>query len=147
MRGAAVRLTLYAAVLAAGGAFGLLFEGGAALWMLGAAAVGIAAGSAGRYRFALVPPLAVAYGVVAAYGPATLSPLGGWSAALSAAQRDVPGALGTMYLQPVPYEPSAGLLLLLSPLVVLLGGLAVSATLYEGSPVLSLAVPKDCEGS
>ena len=140
MRGAAVRLALYASTLAAGGSFGLLFEGGAALWMLGAAVVGLAAGSAGRYRFALLPPLAAIYGVVAAYGPAALIPLGGWIGAIPAVQTDVPQALGTMYLQPVPYEPSAGLLLLLSPLVVLLGGLAVSATLYEESPVLSLVM-------
>ena len=140
MRVAAVRIPLYAAALAAGGSFGLLFEGGAALLMFGAAAVGAAAGSAGRYRFALMAPLAALYGVVAAYGPAALIPFGGWSGALSAVQRDVPGALGTMYLQPVPYEVSAGLLLLLSPLVVLLGGLAVSATLYEKSPVLSLVM-------
>ena len=140
MRSSAVRISLYAAALAAGGSFGLLFEEGAALWMFGAAVVGAAAGSAGRYRFALLPPLAALYGVVAAYGPAALIPFGGWSGAISAAQRDVPGALGTMYLQPVPYEPAAGLLLLLSPLVVLLGGLAVSATLYEESPVLSLVM-------
>ncbi len=135
-----MRLALYAAALAAGGSFGLLFEGGAALWMFGAAAVGADAGSAGRYRFALLPPRAAVYGVVVAYGPAALIPFGGWSGALSAAQRDVPGALGAMYVQPVPYEPSAGLLLLLSPLVALLAGLAASATLYEESPVLSLAM-------
>ncbi|WP_047864027.1 transglutaminase family protein [Rubrobacter aplysinae] len=143
--GIVARISLYAAALAVGASFGLLFEGdggAATVTMLGAGLVGALAGSAGGYRFWLMVPAAPLYGVVAAYGPAALNPFGltGGSGLVESLQRDVPQALGTMYAQPVPYDAHPGLTLLLAPVAVLVSGLSVSATLYEESPVFSVAI-------
>lgn len=137
----AVRVALYVAALAVGGSFGLLFEagGGATVRMLGAALAGLAVGSAGAYRFVLMPPMALLYGLAAVYGPGALNPFGSGDL-LFALQSDVPQALATMYAQPIPYEPQPGLVLLLAPVVVMLVGLSASATLYEESPVFTVAI-------
>src|SRR5918994_5522200 len=72
-----VRLPLYAAGLATGGAFCILFTGGALLYLLGAALVALVVGSAGAYRFLLLFPAAALYTLVAVYGRPPLS-LSGW---------------------------------------------------------------------
>ena len=139
--GVAARLALYVAALAVGASFGLLFEAGGAatVRMLGAALVGLLVGSAGAYRFALMLPVALVYGVSVVYGPAALNPFGD-SGLLDGLQGDVPQALATMYAQPIPYETQPGLVLLIAPIVVLLVGLSTSATLYEESPVFTIAI-------
>ena len=149
MGGFGVRLSLYAAALATGAAFSILFTGevfgagdapGKALMlMIGAVVVGAATGSAGRYRFVLLPPAAVAYTFLAVYGVPPLS-LSGWRSFFSEIGNDVIVAANTMYLEPIPYDLSPGLLILLLPLVVVLVAFAVSATLYEHSPVFSVAI-------
>ena len=53
---------------------------------------------------------------------------------------DVIVAANTMYLEPIPYDLSPGLLVLLLPLVVVLVAFSVSATLYEHSPIFSVAI-------
>ena len=67
MDGWKVRLPLYAAGLATGGAFCILFTGGALLYVLGAALVALVVGSAGAYRFLLLFPAAALYTLVAVY--------------------------------------------------------------------------------
>jgi len=142
--GLAVRLSLYGAALAVGASFGLLFEPGDAVTvrMLGAVLAGALAGSAGRYRFALLVPAAAVYGLLGAYGPAALNPFGfsGGSGLIAELRHDTFEALATMYAQPIPYEAQPGLVLLLAPVVVMLTGLSVSATLYEESPVFTIAI-------
>lgn len=140
--GMASRLALWAAILAVGTAFGLLFEGNGgaiAAKMLGAAVVGALVGSAGAYRFALMLPAALVYGVLVVYDAGALIPSGG-NVLLDSLQRDVPQALATMYAQPVPYETQPGLVLLLAPTVVLISALSVSATVYEESPIFTVAI-------
>ena len=154
-----VRLWLYAAGLATGSAFCVLFTGevspdyGArfdpgslaalsgysAFWvMLGAAACALLAGSAGRARFLVAPPAAALYALVAAYGPPPLSP-GGWEALLQEVRTDLYAAAGTMYTQPVPYDLSPGVLFAVVPMAMVVVSFAASATLYERSPVVSVA--------
>lgn len=140
--GFAARLALWAAILAVGAAFGLLFEGNGgavAAKMLGAAVVGAFVGSAGAYRFAFMLPAALVYGALVVYGAGALIPTGG-NVLLDSLPRDVPQALATMYAQPVPYETQPGLVLLLAPAVVLISALSVSATVYEESPIFTVAI-------
>ncbi|MDQ4106943.1 MAG: transglutaminase domain-containing protein [Actinomycetota bacterium] len=150
MGGLGVRISLYVAALAAGGAFSILFTGEevggfesrpgeALLLMVGAAVVGMAVGSAGRYRFVLLPPAAVLYTQLAVYGlpPTSIS---GLRELLLQIGADVYGAANLMYLEPVPYDLAPGLLVLLLPLVVVLVAFSTSATLYERSPVFSVVI-------
>jgi transglutaminase-like putative cysteine protease len=138
----ASRLALWAAILAVGAAFGLLFEGNGgavAAKMVGAAVVGALVGSAGAYRFLLMLPAALFYGVLVVYGAGALVPTGG-NVLLDSLQSDVLQALATMYAQPIPYETQPGLVLLLAPAVVLISALSVSATAYEESPIFTVAI-------
>jgi transglutaminase-like putative cysteine protease len=143
-----VRVSLYVAALAAGAAFSILFtgdaEGGgvpgnALLLMVGAVIVGLAVGSAGRYRFVLLPPAVVFYTLLVVYGLPPTSP-GGWRELFLQIGADVYVAANTMYLEPIPYDLAPGLLVLLLPLVVVLVAFSASATLYERSPIFSVAI-------
>jgi hypothetical protein len=125
-----VRICLYAAALATGGAFSILFtgetydgaEGGfgyfsivaiiagykAFLPMFLAAAVAAAVGSAGRYRLLLVMPAAALYTVLAAYGvPPIFSP-SKWREFGFRIGNDVYGAANVLYAEPVPYDLAPG---------------------------------------
>ena len=134
-----VRLPLYAAGLATGGAFSALFVGGALPYLLGAALVALLVGSAGAYRFALLFPAIALYGLVALYGRPPLS-LGGWRQLLERIGQDVYEAAGIMYVNPIPYDAHPGLLVFLVPILMIVVAFATSATLYEYSPVVSVAV-------
>jgi transglutaminase-like putative cysteine protease len=154
--GAWVRLPLYAAALASGGAFTILFTGdvyvpfepssivsvgGGAFWvMLLAALVAALVGSAGRYRFVLLLPAIVLYTLFAVYGWPPLFSLSGWRELFFRIGADVYEAAGIMYLEPIPYDLAPGLFVVLIPLVMIVVTFATSATLYEGSPVISVAV-------
>ncbi len=155
------RLWLYGAALATGSAFSILFtgetydgaDGGfgtlsvvtviaghkALLPMFLAAAVAVLVGSAGRWRLVLVFPAIAAYTMLAVYGTDLFS-VSGWQDLLSIIWGDVYGAANTMYVQPVPYDLAPGLFVVLVPLVMILVAFATSATLYEESPVISVAV-------
>ena len=150
MGGLGVRVSLYVAALAAGGAFSILFTGEvsgtgsdapgkALLLMAGAVVVGAATGSAGRYRFMLLPPAAVLYTFLAVYGLPPFS-VSEWRDLFMEIGVDVYAAANIMYLEPVPYDLAPGLLVLLLPLVVVLVAFSTSATLYERSPVFSVAI-------
>lgn len=153
------RLWLYAAGLATGAAFCVLFTGEvssgygtrfdpsslaalsgySAFWvMIGAAACALLAGSAGRMRFVLVLPAAALYSLLAAYGPPPLTP-GGWEALLRELRTDLYVAANTMYTEPVPYDLSSGVLFAIVPMAMVVVSFAASATLYERSPVVSVA--------
>lgn len=150
MGGVWVRVWLYLAVLATGLSFSLVFTGetvgassdptGRAFGiMLGATLLAIAVGSAGKYRFVLIPPATVLYTMFVVYGlpPVTLS---GWRSLFLEAGGDVYEAGNVMYLEPVPYDLFPGLLLLMVPLVMVLAAFSTSMTLYERSPVVSVVV-------
>src|SRR5215212_3578594 len=161
MSGLGTRLWLYGAALATGSAFSILFtgetydgdDGGfgalsvvtviaghkALLPLLLAAAVAALVGSAGRWRFVLLLPAIAAYTVVAVYGTDLFS-VSGWQGFLRIIWGDVYGAANTMYVQPIPYDLAPGLFVVLVPLVMILVAFATSATLYEESPVISVAV-------
>jgi transglutaminase-like putative cysteine protease len=134
-----VRLPLYAAGLAAGGAFSVLFTGGALPYMLGAALVAIIVGSAGTYRFVLLFPVVALYVLFAVYGTLPLS-LGGWRELFERIGQDVYETARITYANPVPYDVHPGLFMVLIPIVMIVVAFATSATLYEGSPVVSVAV-------
>jgi hypothetical protein len=157
-----VRICLYAAALATGGAFSILFtgetydgaEGGfgyfsivaiiagykAFLPMFLAAAVAAAVGSAGRYRLLLVMPAAALYTVLAAYGvPPIFSP-SKWREFGFRIGNDVYGAANVLYAEPVPYDLAPGLFVVFIPVIMIVVTFATSATLYEGSPVVSVVV-------
>ena len=155
-----MRFWLYAAVLVAGSAFSILFTGEvyaeagfgdlsvvsiiagerAFLPVLFAAAVGALVGSAGRWRFVLLVPAAALYTVVAVYGvPPVFSP-GEWRQFGYRIGNDVIEAANVMYAETVPYDLAPGIFVMVLPAVVLLATFATSAALYEGSPVLSVAV-------
>jgi transglutaminase-like putative cysteine protease len=157
MGGAArVRVPLYAAALATGGAFAILFTGdiyvwfdrssvvwigGGAFWaMLLAALVAALVGSAGRYRFVLLFPATVLYTQLAVYGWPPLFSLSGWRDLFFRISADIYEAARIMYLEPIPYDLHPGLFVVLIPVVMILVTFATSATLYEGSPVISVAV-------
>ena len=150
MSGVWMRIWLYLAVLATGLSFSLVFTGemagtsqdapGRAFGiMLGASLLAIAVGSAGKYRFVLIPPATVLYTMFAVYGfpPVTLS---GWRSLFLEVRTDLYEAGNIMYLEPVPYDLYPGLLLLMVPLVMVLGAFSTSMTLYERSPVVSVVV-------
>ena len=157
-----MRYWLYAAVLVAGSAFSILFTGDlytepnagfgdlsvfsiiagerAFLPLLLAAAVGALVGSAGRWRFVLLVPAGALYTVLAVYGmPPVFSP-GEWRQFGYRIGNDVIEAANVMYAEPVPYDLAPGIFVMVLPAVVVLATFATSAALYEGSPVLSVAV-------
>jgi transglutaminase-like putative cysteine protease len=150
----ATRLVLYAAALLTGGAFGIIFTGntvegapdpsalpgGAAVVMVGAALVALLVGSAGRWRFILIFPAAALYVVLAVYGWPPLFSLSGWRALFTTIGADLYTAAGVMYAEPVPYDLTSGLLVAIIPIVMIVVAFATSATLYERSPVISVAV-------
>jgi transglutaminase-like putative cysteine protease len=152
-----VRIPLFAAALATGGAFAILFTGGVfsvwfnrssivwigggAFWaMLLAALVAALVGSAGRYRFVLVFPATVLYTQFAVYGWPPLFSLSGWRNLFFKIAADIHEAAGIMYLKPIPYDLHPGLFVMLIPVVMIVVTFATSATLYEDSPVFSVAV-------
>jgi transglutaminase-like putative cysteine protease len=161
MSGLGTRLWLYGAALTTGSAFSILFtgetydgaDGGfgalsvvtviaghkALLPFLLAAAVAALVGSAGRWRFVLLLPAIAAYTLVAVYGTDLFS-VSGWQEFFGVIWGDVYGAANTMYVQPIPYDLAPGLFVVLVPLVMILVAFATSATLYEESPVISVAV-------
>ena len=161
MSGPGVRTWLYGAALAAGGAFSILFtgesysggDGGfgglsvvtiiaghtAFLPLVLAAAVAMLVGSAGRWRFVLLLPATLAYTMIAVYGLDLFS-VSGWRELLGIVGGDVYEAANIMYAQPVPYGLAPGLFIVLIPLVMILVAFATSATLYENSPIVSVAV-------
>jgi transglutaminase-like putative cysteine protease len=161
MSGLGTRVWLYGAALATGSAFCILFtgetydgaDGGfgalsvvtviaghkALLPLLLAAAVAALVGSAGRWRFVILLPTIAAYTVVAVYGTDLFS-VSGWQGFFTIVWDDVYGAANTMYVQPIPYDLAQGLFVVLVPLVMILVAFATSATLYEESPVISVAV-------
>ena len=139
MGGWKVRLPLYVAGLATGGAFSVLFTGGTLPYLLGAALLALLVGSAGTYRFVLLFPASALYVLITLYGMPPLS-LGGWRRLLEQIGQDVYEAAGIMYTNPVPYNTHPGLFIVLVPIIVIVVAFATSATLYEGSPVISIAV-------
>jgi transglutaminase-like putative cysteine protease len=161
MSGLGTRLWLYGAALTTGSAFSILFtgetydgaDGGfgalsvvtviaghkALLPFLLAAAAAALVGSAGRWRFVLLLPAIAAYTLVAVYGTDLFS-VSGWQEFFGVIWGDVYGAANTMYVQPIPYDLAPGLFVVLVPLVMILVAFATSATLYEESPVISVAV-------
>jgi transglutaminase-like putative cysteine protease len=162
---AGARWWLYGAALATGGAFSNLFtgetyrggDGGfghlsvvsiiagdrAFLPLLLAAAVAMVVGSAGRWRFLLIIPATVAYTIVTVYGTDLFSDLysiSGWREIFGLLGSDVYEAANIMYAEPIPYGLAPGLFLVLVPMVMILVAFATSATLYEKSPIISVAV-------
>ena len=157
-----MRYWLYAAVLVTGAAFSILFTGEvymepetgfgdlsvvsiiagerAFLPLLFAAAVGALVGSAGRWRFVLLVPAGALYTIIAVYGmPPVLSP-DEWRTFGYRIGNDVIDSALVMYAQPVPYDLAPGVFVMVLPAVVIVAAFATSATLYEASPVLSVAV-------
>ena len=134
-----MRAPLYVAGLAAGAAFSVLFAGGATAYVVGAAIVALLVGSAGAWRFVLLLPAAALYTLLAVYGFPPLS-FGGWQRLAGQIGLDVWNAMGIMYANPIPYDPHPGLFVIVLPIIVLLVSFATSAALYEGSPVVSVAV-------
>jgi transglutaminase-like putative cysteine protease len=159
------RWWLYGTALATGGAFSILFtgetyrggDGGfgalsvvsiiagdrALLPLLLAAAVAMVVGSAGRWRFLLIFPAIIVYTIVAVYGldfVSDLFSLSGWREIFAILGRDVYEAANIMYAEPIPYGLAPGLFIILMPVVMILVAFATSATIYERSPVISVAV-------
>jgi transglutaminase-like putative cysteine protease len=159
------RWWLYGVALATGGAFSILFtgetyrdgDGGfgdlsvvsiiagdrAFLSLLLAAAVAMCVGSAGRWRFLLILPATVIYTIVAVYGldfVPDLFSFSGWREIFRVLGGDVYEAANIMYAEPIPYDLAPGLLLILVPVVMILVAFATSATIYEKSPIISMAV-------
>ncbi|HEX2740291.1 MAG TPA: hypothetical protein VHM69_07570, partial [Rubrobacter sp.] len=161
MSGAGTKWWLYGAALAAGSAFSILFTGetydgsdggfgglsvvaiiagySAFLPLLFAAVVAALVGSAGRWRFMLLFPTIVVYTLIAVYGRVPLS-VSGWREFFMVVGGDVYAAANTMYAEPIPYDLAPGLFVVLVPLVMILVAFATSATLFEESPVISIAV-------
>ena len=161
MRGTGTKWWLYGAALASGSAFSILFtgetydgsDGGfgglsvvaiiagytAFLPLLFAAVVAALVGSAGRWRFMLLFPTIVVYTLIAVYGRVPLS-ISGWREFFMVVGGDVYDAANTMYAEPIPYDLTPGLFVVLVPVVMILVAFATSATLYEESPVISVAV-------
>jgi transglutaminase-like putative cysteine protease len=134
-----VRLPLYVAGLATGGAFSVLFTSGALPYVLGAALLGLLVGSAEAFRFVLLFPAAALYTLVAVYGLPPLS-LSGWKGLLERAGQDFYVAAQVTYANTVPFDLYPGLLVVLLPVVVIVVAFATSTTVYEESPVISVAV-------
>jgi len=155
------RWWLYGAALATGGAFSILFtgetysggDGGfgdlsvvaiiagykAFLPLFLAAAVAMLVGSAGRWRFLLLLPAILVYTLLAVYGTDLFS-ASGWRGPFGIVADDVYKAANIMYAQPIPYGLAPGLFVVLVPAVMILVAFATSATLYENSPIVSVAV-------
>ena len=156
MGGGWVRVPLYGAALATGGAFAVLFTDGFYVWfdrssivwtgrgafltLVLAALVAALVGSAGRYRFVILLPAIVIYTQLAVYGWPPLFSLSGWRDLYFRIAADIYEAAGIMYLDPVPYALHPGLFVVLIPVAMIVVAFATSATLYEGSPVISVAV-------
>jgi transglutaminase-like putative cysteine protease len=154
--GAWVRAPLYLAALVTGGSFAILFTGdflawfspssivavgGGAFWaMVLAALVGALVGSAGRYRFVLLFPVTVLYTFFAVYGWPPLFSYTEWRDQFYRGAADVYQAFAIMYNEPVPYDIYPGLFVVLIPVVMIVVAFATSATLYEESPIISVAV-------
>ena len=154
MRGSWIRGSLYAAALTTGASFSILFtgnvygdfssrhvlaSGGGAFWtMFFAALVAVLVGSAGRYRFVLILPATALYTLLAVYGwpPVTLQ---GWRDLSWRIGGDIYQAAGIMYTARVPYDVQPGILVLIIPLAMIVVAFATSATLYERSPIISVA--------
>ncbi|MCA1687373.1 MAG: DUF3488 and transglutaminase-like domain-containing protein, partial [Actinobacteria bacterium] len=92
------------------------------------------------YRFVLLFPAIVLYTLFAVYGWPPLFSLSGWRELFFRIGGDVYEAAGIMYLEPIPYDLAPGLFVVLIPMVIIVVTFATSATLYEGSPVISVAV-------
>jgi transglutaminase-like putative cysteine protease len=151
-----VRVPLYSAALATGGTFAILFTGDVYVWferssivfigrgafwaVLLAALVAALVGSAGKYRFVLLFPATVLYTLFAAYGLPPLFSLSGLRDLYFQVGRDVYESFAIMYGEPIPYDLHPGLFVVLIPVVMIVVTFATSATLYEGSPVISIAV-------
>ncbi len=121
-------------------AFDVVFTDGVALpYLLGAALVAILVGSAGAYRFVLLLPAAALYTLLAVYGWPPLSP-SGWEALFWQIGQDTYEAAQITYVNPVPYAAHPGLLVVLLPIVIIVVAFSISATLYEESPLISIAV-------
>ena len=160
MGGLIVRSSLWAAALATGAAFAILFTGefpsappgdfgnysivalgGGTFWaMFGAALAALIVGSSGRYRFVLLFPVTTLYTVLAVYGRPPLFSLSDWREFLLGIGADVYEGAGIMYAEPIPYDLVPGLVVLLIPIVMIVVAFATSATLYEESPVISVGV-------
>ncbi|HSK99027.1 MAG TPA: transglutaminaseTgpA domain-containing protein [Rubrobacteraceae bacterium] len=156
MAGIPARACLYTAALVTGGAFAILFTGetagggfggnsvvalGGAFWaMLGAALAALLVGSAGRYRFVFLFPVAAFYTILAVYGRPPLFSISSWQEFLFTIGTDVYEAAGVMYAEPIPYDLAPGLFVLLIPVVMIVVTFATSATLYEESPIISVSV-------
>ena len=121
-------------------AFEVVFSDGTALpYLIGAALVAILVGSAGIYRFVLLLPAAALYTLVAVYGRPPLSP-SGWEALFWQIGQDTYEAAQITYVNPVPYAAHPGLLVVLLPIVIIVVAFSILATLYEESPLISVAV-------
>jgi transglutaminase-like putative cysteine protease len=156
---------LYGAALATGGAFSILFSGKtyrggdggfgdlsvvsiiagdrALVPLLLAAAVAMFVGSAGRWRFLLILPATLIYTIVAVYGldfVGDLFSMSGWREIFQVLGGDIYEAANIMYAEPIPYGLAPGLFLILLPVVMILVAFATSATIYENSPIISVAV-------
>lgn len=155
MRDPWTRFWLYAAVLVTGAAFSIVFTGEsvlsdgayasdtpgrAFLVMAGAATAALLVGSAGRYRFVLLPPVTVLYTLFAVYGWPPLFTPSEWQGFFVDVGADLYEAAGIMYLEPVPYDVVPGLLVVMIPVVMAVAAFSTSFTLYERSPVISVAV-------
>lgn len=132
-----VRIPLYAAGLATGGAFSTFFTGGALPVFMGAALLALIVGSAGRYRFLLLFPAIGFYTLFAVYHRFPLSGKGWRDLALEVGQ-DVYMATGTIYSQMLPYDPAPGFFVALIPLAMVVVAFAASATLYEESSIIAV---------
>ena len=151
MRGFGTKAWLYLAVLVTGLSFSLVFTGespsgayseapeNAFMVMFGASVLALAVGSAGKYRFVLIPPVTALYTLLVVYGfpPVTLS---GWRGLFLEIGNDFYEAGRIMYLEPVPYDLYPGLLMLMVPLAMVLLSLCTSLTLYERTPILSVVI-------
>lgn len=155
MRGFWVRVWLYLAALTTGASFCILFSGetsdgfessspmlglGAFGVMLGAALVAVIVGSAGRFRFVLIFPAAAVYTLLAVYGRIPLFSPSGWRRLFFQVGEDAFVGANTMYAEPIPYDLIPGLMIVLIPIVMVVVTFATSATLYEDSPMFSVAV-------
>jgi transglutaminase-like putative cysteine protease len=82
----------------------------------------------------------VLYTLFAAYGLPPLFSASGWRDLFFRAGGDVYEALAIMYSEHIPYDLHPGLFVVLIPVIMIVVTFATSATLYEGSPVISIAV-------
>src|SRR5215208_463303 len=96
-------------------------------------------GVGGAYRFVLLFPAAALYTLVAVYGLLPLS-LSGWKGLLERIGQDFYIAAQVTYANTVPFDLYNGLLVVLLPVVVIVVTFAISTTVYEESPVVSVAV-------